>query len=541
MHTTRAKPLIELLAALLTACNGSSGPTVPSPGTEPLPPAFVPSAVALPNIPAREFVATSFGAIPNDGRDDTAALQAALDAVNVAGGGTLVVPAGRFDISINPATGRALTIYPRLRLAGRPAGQATLRVADAQMVYESVMAPATYPTRLDDFELVGITIDGNGRNNPVRNADETNGDLLDDTRTLRIALRSFRGSRARVADCTFTDFDNGNTISFNGAEVTDVVIERNRFLNAGGVLIDHDHSSIYTDGIRVRIADNQFRSRNGVGTLGARTAIESHGDEHEVRGNDIAGFLQGANLVGIVGAPARQRYARNTIAGAAIGLNIWPLAGMAPANAPPAFITLALDSNEIRLDPDGWWPSPAMVADAPSGIRFEPGVANGRLLRLEMRSNQITFATFGGRAADVDRLSVGISLRGVEPRLAIEYLDISDNTIRDAIGPGILSVAIVGGTVASRIVGNTLTDVGRGRTLIGVGDVLRVGMAIGGATKNLTISGNTVTAGMSPITTLTGFLLASTCSVTCAVGPNTTTGVERAVNITGQGWTVVPQ
>ncbi len=136
---------------------------------------------------------------------------------------------------------------------------------------------------------------------------------------------------------------------------------------------------------------------------------------------------------------------------------------------------------------------------------------------------------------------MGISLRGVEPRLTIAYLDLSANTIRNAIGPGILSSAFVGGAVASRIAGNTLTDVGRGRNLVGPGDMLRVGMASGGVTSKLTISRNTVVAGAAPITTLTGLLLASNCSIVCAAGPNTTTGLQRAVNVTGQGWTVLPQ
>jgi hypothetical protein len=61
-HTTRATPLTLLTLALLTACSRTPACTVPMPGTEPPPTAFVRSPVALPNIPAREFVATTVGA-----------------------------------------------------------------------------------------------------------------------------------------------------------------------------------------------------------------------------------------------------------------------------------------------------------------------------------------------------------------------------------------------------------------------------------------------------------------------------------------------
>ena len=43
------------------------------------------------------FEVTSFGAVPNDGMDDTDALQAALDAAGANGGGTVYLPRGRFQ------------------------------------------------------------------------------------------------------------------------------------------------------------------------------------------------------------------------------------------------------------------------------------------------------------------------------------------------------------------------------------------------------------------------------------------------------------
>jgi hypothetical protein len=43
-----------------------------------------------------------FGAVPNDGRDDTAALQRAVDAAGANGGGVVFLPVGRYDIHSDP-------------------------------------------------------------------------------------------------------------------------------------------------------------------------------------------------------------------------------------------------------------------------------------------------------------------------------------------------------------------------------------------------------------------------------------------------------
>jgi Pectate lyase superfamily protein len=51
---------------------------------------------AIPNNPVTHNV-TSYGAIANDGLDDTVAVQSAIDAAGNAGGGVVSFPAGQFD------------------------------------------------------------------------------------------------------------------------------------------------------------------------------------------------------------------------------------------------------------------------------------------------------------------------------------------------------------------------------------------------------------------------------------------------------------
>lgn len=60
----------------------------------------------IPNIQGPVFDVTSpqFGAHPDDGGDDTAAIQAAIDAAGHAGGGVVFLPRGRYEIRKTPGT-----------------------------------------------------------------------------------------------------------------------------------------------------------------------------------------------------------------------------------------------------------------------------------------------------------------------------------------------------------------------------------------------------------------------------------------------------
>lgn len=551
--------LATFAALMIGFSRGGSPPEIAFPASAVS--AFTPSPVAPPLVLSLVMDVSLFGAVPDDGRDDTVAIQRALDAVNAANGGTLVFAAGRYDISIVPSLRRALTLYPRLRLLARPGAPATLRLADNQPIYESVMATASYPTRLDDAEFVGMIFDSNGLANPVRDPEETNGGSLAQLAfpTLRYFIRSFAGSRVRIANAVFINADTGNTVSFNGMAVSDIIIENSKFLNVGGVLIDHDHSSVYFYGRRLRLSNNEFRGRNGArtvgartaietttprgrsprahGTVGARTAIETHGDDVEVRENIVDGFLQGANVVGRMSDPSRQLFVRNRFTNVAVGVNIWPLQD---ALAGSAFVDLIVRDNEISIDAERWWRSVAMVVGLAAGIHFEAEIARARLDRLDITGNRISYLPFSGERADADRVSVGIGIRGVENVLTVSNLSVVGNMVSNAIGPCILSTAIIALPGSSRITGNTLSDCARSRFLVGEADILRTAIAIGGTTSNLTVSANTIGAsGLAPAT-LTGILIGANCAANCIATGNTVTGIAQAIANRGTGW-VVPQ
>jgi len=61
----------------------------------------------LPDIGGEIFDVTSqpFGAVPDDGNDDTTAIQAAIDAASAAGGGVVFLPKGRYEVHKSPEHG----------------------------------------------------------------------------------------------------------------------------------------------------------------------------------------------------------------------------------------------------------------------------------------------------------------------------------------------------------------------------------------------------------------------------------------------------
>lgn len=56
----------------------------------------------IPDISGPIYNVIDYGAIPNDNKDDTKAIQAAVEAAGTAGGGVVLFPAGRFDVNSNP-------------------------------------------------------------------------------------------------------------------------------------------------------------------------------------------------------------------------------------------------------------------------------------------------------------------------------------------------------------------------------------------------------------------------------------------------------
>jgi hypothetical protein len=555
--------MVALLLAVV-ACGGSQVQV-----SETLEPQVTPTTPTAPVIPSRSLSVANYGAVPNDNKDDTKAIQQAIDAVRTQGGGSVLFAAGRYDISIQGVTTcaasptssacrphpQALVLYPKIRLASvDAANRATLRLANNQGNYEAMMATAEYWFPLEDFVLENIIVDGNGPNNPVTRP--ANSDPCCDNspdfgtgyaQTPRYTLRVYLGARILVNNVRFLNQTNVNVITLNGDGMSDGEIKNSSFEGVGNDGADFDHSSIYTNGKRMKIVGNTFTSKYGPGTLGARTAIEIHGDDQLIENNKISGFTYGVNVVGDTATGGqRQVYSGNTIDGAVGGFVIWAF----PDDGYTGKTLRGVDvrSNKITLNGDAWLNANlSFEADSVSGIALEAANSSA-ISTLVIRGNTIRFTNtnaFRNNFAETRSGGIVFSLYQ-RPELGIDRLVILRNRIENPLGPGVFIEVPVGSNALSRIEGNTIINPARGNELsYDEARNTRAGIYIAGdtdnsvkvipvTTKNLRVMSNTIQETTPKLAY--GVSALSSCQGSCSVSGNSAPPGVSLYTL-GQGWT----
>lgn len=557
---------LSLLLFLLVACGTGQVEL-----SDELEPQINVNAPAAPVIPDRSLSVATYGAIPNDGKDDTKAIQQAIDVMRQRGGGSVLFPAGRYDISIGPSSScepsptssackphpQALVLYSKLRLASADNNRATLRLKNNQGNYESVMATAEYWFPLEDFVLENINMDGNGANNPVTRP--ANSDPCCDNspdfgigydQTPRYALRVYLGARVLVNNVRFLNQTNVNVITLNGDPFSDGEIKNSSFEGVGNEPVDFDHSSIYTTGKRIRIINNTFTSKYGPGTLGARTAIEIHGDDQTIENNKISGFTFGVNVVGDTATGGvRQVYSNNTVEGVVSGFVIWAF----PDDGYTGKTLKGVDirNNTITLNGDAWLNADLTFdANSVSGIQLE-AANESSIATLIVRDNTIKFTnTKGFRSNFAATRSGGVVFSLYQnPDLGIDRLIIARNRIENALGPGVFISVPVGSDASSRIIGNTIINPARGNELrYEEAKDTRAGIYIAKdfdgslsvvpiRTKNLEIANNKIQDTVSPPKLAYGVSALSTCTNNCTVSGNSVSPSSVQLYNLSQNWT----
>ncbi len=477
---------------------------------------------------------TQFGAIPNDGIDDTKAIQTAIDTIAQQGGGSVIFPPGTYHLSIQRQGKhlQALKLRSGVRLAASKTSGAILKLADRQGNYESIMGTEEYGTPLTDFVMTGLTIDSNGQNNPVLAPEGRNGkispDFGDDQIFLpRTVVRVYMGKRIRLDRNRFTNQTAVWSVVVNGTldGMTDVAITNSRFDNVGGNAVDFDHSSIYTQGSRMLVAQNTFVSRFGPGTKGARTAIEIHGSDQTVRNNTISGYTNGINVTG-TGTPRSQRqlYQDNFIDGANTGFMLWYHLHKGGSPHQPALENVIIRHNTININSDNWL-TPGIVSDKgpTAGILLDPN-SDAPIRALTIADNRINFVNAKPVNYSHDRFSSGITLwKYTHPDAPIDRLTISGNQIINAPGAGIWSNAALGGAGSSQIENNTIVNPARSNRLSEDNSGLsRAGiyLQVNSHNQNLHIQQNTIVDTLKPTQLKYGIVADSTCAGTCGIQKN---------------------
>ena len=131
-----------------------------------------PAVAAVPKSASRVLDAKAYGAAGDGKTDDTAALQAAIDAARAAGGGTVVIPPGTYR------TG-TLAIDSRVHLEGSGIEATVLKLRDGanddllRTHNYAALAGSNRPTGPFNFSVRDLTLDGNRANVSYANWENT--------------------------------------------------------------------------------------------------------------------------------------------------------------------------------------------------------------------------------------------------------------------------------------------------------------------------------------------------------------------------------
>jgi hypothetical protein len=445
----------------------------------------------------------AYGALGNGKVDDTVAIQQAINAVNAKGGGTVFFPAGTYRLAIQPQRSQALILYGNIALVGEQYRNTILRLGDRQGNYNAILAGSSFAANLSNVTLRGLTIDSNGTHNPI-----TSAQVLKQNQE-RYALRVYHGRHIRIEDCRFTDARNVNVITLNNDRlVSDIVIQNNLFDQIGGGSIDYDHSTIYIHGSRSLVAKNRFTSRNGAGTKGARTAIETHGSNHQVLDNQISGFTYGMNITGVASRSVNQTIRNNTLRNVHSGIMIWSYLDQG-VTTKVGLDQVVIGNNTIEIDSRGWR---KLWGDSPNqGIALEPN-SDAEIDTLKIMNNTIRFHNLNDLGRPSDTLAGGIILwRNKKPDVEARNILISQNRIENVIASGLyISMPISGLNIRN----NVIKNFGKGRYAFHPN--YRVGMVIGVDKMSMKVEQNQLIDTQPKPTMTAGMVWAGNCPTACS-------------------------
>ena len=189
-----------------------------------------------------------FGAVGDDVTNDTAAIQAAIDAVNTAGGGTVYFPQGSYVVSAN------LSIYSKIKYLGAGSKASILRVSGT---------PGPVSIFRTTSSVNGVVFDSLGFSGSVNYpADST---VYKQTyANTNTAIQTSGGvvTDFLVQNCDFRELSAGS-IDINGAQSSNIKIVNNSFYKGSycSHVINVHHQSSQTEANRltdVVITGNTF-------------------------------------------------------------------------------------------------------------------------------------------------------------------------------------------------------------------------------------------------------------------------------------------
>ena len=230
--------------------------------------------------PGKQFNVKDYGAQGNGRGNDTAGIQAALDAARDAGGGRIYLPAGTY--LVGPVSDVVFSVASNSEIAGD--GPSTIiKIRSGAGKYNAIFysenaANLSYHDFRVDQNPTGnaATPIGDGnlacpiQNNNYQNLKVQRVRFEPATGAWGVAGLGRKGNQLLVEDCLF-DFVNGRVGKSEDEK-------------------DYDNSLIYSQGIHQRILNNVFKSK---AAEHARTAIEIQGNDVLIQKNQVDYFACG--------------------------------------------------------------------------------------------------------------------------------------------------------------------------------------------------------------------------------------------------------
>lgn len=383
----------------------------------------------------------SYGAKGTGLVDDTAAVQAALNAAAPICG-TVIFPAGKtFLLQSNPTNTTLLTYPPCVSLDGG----GTLKVASGIGIFQSVFK-CSLP--LQPAIIHNLTIDMNGDGNPITSdPGSTNYQM-----TFWFVKPAPTGSGLVLEDMTFL---NGHGTWTLNTYADNVTVNRCNWINWGVSSIFFDQSVLYIAGNGAVVTNNTF---TGTGTE-AHTAIEIHASNKTVANNVIRNFfsaiIYSSDANG--GTSSNITIANNTMDNVWFGVQYWANDG--------GISNLNINGNTVNINRN--YNYAAWGASAGGGEVGIGSYVNSHypISNLNILGNLVNWTAETGTYPTVSfQVGIGFFTASTAPGGALTNATIANNTVSGTPGSGI---AVNGGSTVSglNVHGNTVLNPGQASAL----------------------------------------------------------------------------
>ncbi|GEM_PF-2883039 len=412
-----------------------------------------------------------YGAVGDGKTDDTAAIQAAIDAVP-ASGGTVMFPPGTYIVAPKKTVG--IVVKSNLRLAGAGAAS-VLKIKDHLGDWQRLLSPRTLEGSVENFTVEDLAFDSNILNNPESLINEKK------NQSYQTFVHITSGKNLTVRRCRFAPYSGVWAVSFDGQTIDTCAVTDSYFqFVMRDANPDYDNSAVYIEGKNYVFSGNTFESVP-TPNRGARACMEAHGGPAEVFNNTATGYQTMLNIVGSFyagGSPGDVNCHDNTCTDALQGIMLWP-------TLPNNLKNVTVTNNTIN------------VAQTKHGIADTAGIyilfstqAKGQAGNITIAKNTIRFQDEGaGRSGDFYYNSSGIGLHNLG---GVSGVVIDRNTIELAPSAGIAIGLPESGKRSFdnvKVTHNTITNPGQN---LGFPTAFRGGVLVNSTASNIEISGNTI-------------------------------------------------